>query len=102
VSKSFARIHETNLKKQGVVPLTFANREDYDRIDACDIVDTVGLYDVLQAGGQGEIQLRVTKKKTGESFLVPVQHTLSKDQSAFILAGSALNLLAKKANAGAQ
>ena len=96
VSKSFARIHETNLKKQGVVPLTFANREDYDRIDACDVVDTVGLYDVLKAGGQGNVQLRVTKK-TGESFLVPVQHTLSKDQSGFILAGSALNLLAKKA-----
>ncbi|OQE25381.1 hypothetical protein PENSTE_c006G09576 [Penicillium steckii] len=99
VSKSFARIHETNLKKQGVVPLTFANREDYDRIDACDSVDTVGLYDTLQAGGQGEIQLRVTKRKTGESFLVPVNHTLSKDQSGFILAGSALNLLAAKANA---
>lgn len=97
VAKSFARIHETNLKKQGVVPLTFANREDYDRIDACDKVDTVGLYDVLQAGGQGEIQLRVTKQKTGESFAIPVNHTLSKDQCGFILAGSALNLLAKKA-----
>ncbi|KAJ5477161.1 hypothetical protein N7539_007305 [Penicillium diatomitis] len=102
VSKSFARIHETNLKKQGVVPLTFANREDYDRIDACDVVDTVGLYDVLQAGGEGKVQLRVTKKKTGESFLIPVQHTLSKDQSAFILAGSALNLLAKKVTADGQ
>ncbi|KAJ5298563.1 uncharacterized protein N7443_006683 [Penicillium atrosanguineum] len=99
VTKSFARIHETNLKKQGVVPLTFANREDYDRIDACDKVDTVGLYDTLQAGGKGEIQLRVTKRETGESFMVPVKHTLSKDQSSFILAGSALNLLAKKANA---
>ncbi|KAJ5524995.1 hypothetical protein N7494_011645 [Penicillium frequentans] len=97
VSKSFARIHETNLKKQGVVPLTFANREDYDRIDACDTVDTVGLYDTLKAGGQGEIQLRVTKRKTGETFLVPTNHTLSKDQSGFILAGSALNLLAKQA-----
>ncbi|KAJ6020923.1 hypothetical protein N7540_006427 [Penicillium herquei] len=97
VSKSFARIHETNLKKQGVVPLTFANREDYDRIDACDVVDTVGLYDVLKAGGQGEIQLRVTKRKTGETFVIPTNHTLSKDQCGFILAGSALNLLAKKA-----
>ncbi|KAJ5408426.1 hypothetical protein N7509_002309 [Penicillium cosmopolitanum] len=99
VTKSFARIHETNLKKQGVVPLTFANREDYDRIEACDSVDTVGLYDTLQAGGQGEVQLRVTKRKTGETFMVPVNHTLSKDQSSFILAGSALNLLAAKANA---
>ncbi|KAJ5084412.1 hypothetical protein NUU61_008991 [Penicillium alfredii] len=98
VTKSFARIHETNLKKQGVVPLTFANREDYDRIDACDRVDTVGLYDVLKAGGQGEVKLRVTKHKTGESFEIPVQHTLSKDQCGFILAGSALNLLAGKAN----
>ncbi|KAJ5709989.1 hypothetical protein N7493_009581 [Penicillium malachiteum] len=97
VSKSFARIHETNLKKQGVVPLTFANREDYDRIDACDVVDTVGLYDVLKASGQGEIQLRVTKRKTGETFVIPTNHTLSKDQCGFILAGSALNLLAKKA-----
>lgn len=96
VAKSFARIHETNLKKQGVVPLTFANRQDYDRIDACDRVDTVGLYDVLKAGGPGAVQLRVAKK-TGESFVVPVNHTLSKDQCAFILAGSALNLLAKKA-----
>lgn len=99
VTKSFARIHETNLKKQGVVPLTFANRDDYDRIEACDSVDTVGLYDVLKAGGQGDIQLRVTKRKTGETFMVPVNHTLSKDQSGFILAGSALNLLAAKANA---
>ncbi|CDM35054.1 hypothetical protein DTO013E5_3056 [Penicillium roqueforti] len=98
VAKSFARIHETNLKKQGVVPLTFTNREDYDRIDACDKVDTVGLYDVLQTGGQGEIKLRVTKQKTGEVFEVPVQHTFSQDQCGFILAGSALNLLAKKAH----
>lgn len=97
VAKSFARIHETNLKKQGVVPLTFANKADYDRIEANDIVDTLGLYDVLKAGGQGEIQLRVQKRQTGETFTIPVKHTLSKDQCAFILAGSALNLLAKQA-----
>lgn len=97
VAKSFARIHETNLKKQGVVPLTFADKADYDRIDANDIVDTVGLYDVLKAGGQGEIQLRVQKRETGETLTIPVKHTLSKDQCGFILAGSALNLLAKQA-----
>lgn len=96
VAKSFARIHETNLKKQGLVPLTFADKADYDKIDACDIVDTVGLYDVLQAGGQGSIQLKVTKK-SGETVMIPVNHTLSKDQCGFVLAGSALNLLAKKA-----
>jgi homoaconitase len=98
VSKSFARIHETNLKKQGVVPLTFANKADYDKIDACDSVDTVGLYNLLQNGGKGEVALRVTKKSTGQVFQVPVKHTLSEDQCGFILAGSALNLLGKKYN----
>lgn len=98
VAKSFARIHEANLKKQGVVPLTFVDKADYDRIDACDSVDTVGLSEVLRSGGErGEVKLRVTKGKTGESFLIPVQHSLSRDQCGFVLAGSALNLLAKKA-----
>src|SRR5271156_365017 len=96
LAKSFARIHETNLKKQGMVPLTFANEADYDKIDACDVVSTIGLYNVLTSGGDGEIALKVTKKNSGESFEIPVKHTLSKDQCGFILAGSALNLLAKK------
>lgn len=95
VCKSFARIHETNLKKQGVVPLTLANEADYDRIDALDEVDTVGLLDMLRNGGQGNVQLRVRKRETGEEFLVPVTHAVSKDQAGFILAGSALNLLSK-------
>jgi homoaconitase len=95
LAKSFARIHETNLKKQGVVPLTFVDKADYDRIDACDQVDTEGLWDVLKNGGQGEINLKVTKKD-GTSFTIPVKHTLSKDQCGFILAGSALNLLSKR------
>lgn len=95
VCKSFARIHETNLKKQGVVPLTFAEEKDYDRISAGDEVDTVGLYEMLRNGGQGEVSLRVRKKGTGEEFLVPTKHAVSKDQAGFILAGSALNMLAK-------
>ena len=97
VAKSFARIHETNLKKQGVVPLTFTDKADYERLDACDRVDTVGLYDSLRSGGKGHVQLRVTKHPSGETIMIPVCHTLSEDQCAFILAGSALNLLAKKA-----
>lgn len=95
VCKSFARIHETNLKKQGVVPLTFAEEKDYDRIGAGDEVDTVGLYEMLRNGGQGEVSLRVRKNETGEEFLVPTKHAVSKDQAGFILAGSALNMLAK-------
>ncbi|KAL1902915.1 aconitate hydratase [Sporothrix stenoceras] len=96
VTKSFARIHETNLKKQGVVPLTFANEADYDRIEAGDIVATVGLHDMLQARGQGEVQLKVTKASSGEEFVIPVKHTVSKDQAGFILAGSALNMLSQR------
>ena len=96
LTKSFARIHETNLKKQGVVPLTFANGEDYAKVDACDEVRTVGLYDMLKNGGKGEVSLVVKKHKTGEELVIKTRHTLSEDQCGFILAGSALNLLAKK------
>ncbi|KAL2133136.1 hypothetical protein VTI74DRAFT_2831 [Chaetomium olivicolor] len=95
VCKSFARIHETNLKKQGVVPLTFAEQADYDKIGAGDEVATVGLYEMLRNGGQGEVTLRVTKKGTGEEVLIPVRHAVSRDQARFILAGSALNLLSR-------
>lgn len=96
LAKSFARIHETNLKKQGVVPLTFERPEDYGSIDACDEVSTVGLYDVLQRGGEGDVKLRVKKHGTAKELEIGVRHTLSRDQCAFILAGSALNLLAKR------
>lgn len=96
LAKSFARIHETNLKKQGVVPLTFANEADYDSIDACDVVSTKGLWDVLQSGGKGSVELLV-KKKNGKEFTVQTKHTLSSDQCGFIVAGSALNLLARQA-----
>ncbi|EPE36796.1 Aconitase iron-sulfur [Glarea lozoyensis ATCC 20868] len=96
LTKSFARIHETNLKKQGVVPLTFANESDYDLVDACDHVDTVGLYDVLTSGGKGNVVLKVTKK-SGEVLEIKTKHTMSEDQCRFILAGSALNVLAKMA-----
>jgi homoaconitase len=95
LAKSFARIHETNLKKQGVVPLTFAHGEDYEKIDACDEVSTVGLYDMLKNRGEGEVRLVVKKHKSGEEVIIKTKHTLSEDQCGFILAGSALNLLAK-------
>ncbi|OAK95821.1 mitochondrial aconitate hydratase-like protein [Phaeosphaeriaceae sp. SRC1lsM3a] len=95
ISKSFARIHETNLKKQGIVPLTFANEADYDLFDACDEVSTRGLLDVLQSGGKGQVEI-VVKKKDGSEKVIQTKHTLSQDQCGFVLAGSALNLLAMK------
>jgi homoaconitase len=95
LSKSFARIHETNLKKQGVVPLTFVNEGDYDLMKSCDEVSTEGLWDTLKNGGKGDVTL-VVKRDGKEVARVKTKHTLSKDQAAFIRAGSALNLLARK------
>lgn len=94
LTKSFARIHETNLKKQGVVPLTFANENDYDLLNSCDEVSTRGLLDVLRNGGKGSVDLVV--KKDGKETIIKTKHTLSQDQCGFVLAGSALNLLARK------
>ncbi|KAI4147458.1 MAG: hypothetical protein LQ340_005545, partial [Diploschistes diacapsis] len=95
LAKSFARIHETNLKKQGVVPLTFADRDDYALIGACDEVETVGLYHMLRNGARGDVVL-VAKKRDGSAREIRTRHNISKDQAGFILAGSALNLLAKR------
>ncbi|KAG8527997.1 uncharacterized protein KY384_006913 [Bacidia gigantensis] len=95
LAKSFARIHETNLKKQGIVPLTFETAEDYAMLQAGDVINTVGLHDMLKAGGKGEVRLKVRKREGGEVDL-GVRHTISRDQASFILAGSALNLLAKR------
>lgn len=96
LAKSFARIHETNLKKQGIVPLVFKNCEDYDAaIEAGDLVNVEGLFDMLRNGGFGEIVLKVEKRGGGVRE-IGVKCSLSKDQAGFILAGSALNLLAQK------
>jgi homoaconitase len=101
VAKSFARIHETNLKKQGVVPLTFVNEADYDLLSGCDEVSTEGLAQALKVGSEGgdisssAVSL-VVKKKDGKEVRVPLKHALSRDQCGFVLAGSALNLLAKR------
>jgi len=99
LAKSFARIHETNLKKQGIVPLTFEDESDYERLGAGDVVNTEGLYDMLKAGGKGDVKLRVEKRWGGE-VTIGVRHSISRDQAGFILAGSALNLLAKKGRTG--
>lgn len=96
LAKSFARIHETNLKKQGIVPLAFAEPAEYhDAIEAGDLVTTEGLYEMLTQGGQGEVVLQVRKRAGGEKR-IKTRHTISTDQAGFILAGSALNLLAKR------
>lgn len=90
--KSFARIHETNLKKQGILPLTFANPEDYDRIPPDARVSIVGLKD-LQPGKPVKL---IVKPRQGASFEITANHTLNENQIAWFRAGSALNLMGKQ------
>jgi len=90
VARSFARIHETNLKKQGILPLWFADKADYSRIGSGDIVETYGLADLLNGVQDATTSLRV-KKRNGEVFDIPTKHTMSADQSKWLRAGSALN-----------
>lgn len=92
IARSFARIHETNLKKQGVLPLWFADKADYDRIGSGDIVETVGLADLLEGKPGAEIKINVTKAD-GESFQIATKHTMSADQLNWLRAGSALNYI---------
>lgn len=90
--KSFARIHETNLKKQGILPLTFANEADYDKIHSGDILETLNLREMISKNGDngGIIRIGVTKP-SGEKFSIITNHTMSQDQIAFFIAGSAIN-----------
>ncbi|KAI9104579.1 aconitate hydratase [Phlyctochytrium arcticum] len=90
VSRSFARIHETNLKKQGIIPLTFADEADWDRIPAGATVSTVGLINIAPGSN---ISLKV-QPPSGDAFLIPLKHTLSDDQIQWFKAGSALNMIA--------
>lgn len=92
IVKSFARIHETNLKKQGLLPLTFANPSDYDKIDPFDKVAIVGL--TTFAPGK-PLTLRL-HKKTGETVDITVKHTFNENQIEWFKAGSALNRMAEK------
>jgi aconitate hydratase len=89
IARSFARIHETNLKKQGVLPLTFLNPADYDKVGEADRVSVRGLRD-LAPGKPLEVALH---HEDGSSDTVGVSHTLNADQVEWFKAGSALNIL---------
>jgi len=91
IVRSFARIHETNLKKQGMLPLTFADPADYDKILEDDTVDITGL-DKLSPGSQVKM---IVKHKNGSSEEVLLNHTMNEAQIKWFKAGSALNLIAK-------
>lgn len=93
VVRGFARIHETNLKKQGVLPLTFADPADYEKIRLADRVTISGLAD-LAPGSQLTMTLNHSDGSR-ESF--PVNHTMSPQQIEWFKAGSALNMIASQA-----
>lgn len=87
LAKSFARIHETNLKKQGMLALTFVNKEDYDKVQEHDLISVVGLKN-FAPGRNLEVILH-HEDGTEDSF--EVQHTYNEQQVAWFRAGSALN-----------
>ncbi len=87
--RSFARIHETNLKKQGVLPLTFADPADYDRIQKDDRLTFLGL---AQLSPGVPVQVRIAHAD-GRSETIGANHSLTREQIAWFMAGSALNLI---------
>ena len=89
ITKSFARIHETNLKKQGILALTFANPEDYDQIEQTDTVDVIGLS---QLAPEKPVEI-VLNKKEGKSVKIQANHSMTSQQIGWFNAGSALNAL---------
>lgn len=89
IVKSFARIHETNLKKQGMLGLTFANEADYDLIQENDKIDFIDLEQFAEAR---PLTIKV-KHDDGTSHTIALNHTYNDSQIAWFKAGSALNLI---------
>ncbi len=87
LAKSFARIHETNLKKQGMLALTFADKADYDKIQEHDLFSVIGLAEFVP-GRNLKVVIR-HEDGTDDSF--EAQHTYNEQQIAWFRAGSALN-----------
>ncbi|MBC8083529.1 MAG: aconitate hydratase, partial [Hymenobacter sp.] len=92
-----ARIHETNLKKQGMLGLTFANKADYDLVEEADIIDILGLSTF--APGQ-PLQARL-HHADGDTDLITLNHTYNQGQIEWFKAGSALNLIRQRESSGA-
>jgi len=89
IVRSLARIHETNLKKQGVLPLTFADPKDYELFEPADRVSVVGLAG-LAPGRPIEVRIH---KTDGRTVTIQTRHSLTDEQIGWFRAGSALNAL---------
>ncbi|CCU99464.1 unnamed protein product [Malassezia sympodialis ATCC 42132] len=92
ITKSFARIHETNCKKQGLLPMTFRNPADYDRVRPDDLVSLEGVVDIAP---ESTVTM-VCKHKDGSEDRIPLQHSFNENQIEWFKAGSALNLMSNK------
>ena len=90
IVRSFARIHETNLKKQGVLPLVFVNPDDYDKVGEDDRIDIIGLT-ALTPGRNLTVTL---KHQDGGRDSFEVRHSLTERQIGWFKAGSTLNAIA--------
>jgi aconitate hydratase len=94
IVRSFARIHETNLKKQGIIPLTFINPSDYEKFREDDKISITGL-DKLAPGRNISVTI---KHSDGTEEKIETRHTMSEQQIEWFRAGSALNKIAKDLN----
>lgn len=93
--KSFARIHETNLKKQGMLALTFVNKEDYDKIHEDDVIDIVGLTSFTP-----DVPLTVVLNHAdGSKDEIAVNHSYNAQQIEWFKAGGALNIIRRQVGA---
>ena len=88
ISRSFARIHESNLKKQGLLPLTFQDPDEYNLIQEGDQISLVGLNELAP----GKPVKCVVKHSDGTQDVLELVHTFAEQQIAWFRAGSALNL----------
>jgi aconitate hydratase len=91
IVRSFARIHETNLKKQGMLALTFANKDDYDKIREDDLIDIIG----ITAFTPGKPFALLLKHTDGTEDQIPANHSYNENQIEWFKAGSALNVIRK-------
>jgi aconitate hydratase len=95
LTRSFARIHETNLKKQGMLPLTFVDRAAYDKVREDDRVSIAGLAGLAP----GSVHTVTFHHADGTEDAVPVRHSFNAEQVEWFKAGSALNVLRRAGGA---
>ena len=94
IVRSYARIHESNLKKQGLLPLTFADPADYDKVQETDRISITGVASIAP----GRPVSAILHHADGGEERIELRHTLSEEQFAWFKAGSALNLLRDRAS----